>query len=144
MLEFKSTLRWNVRAGRRDEKMEHEVLKTVVAFLNSEGGCLLVGVGDDGSIQGTDLDEFPNDDKYLLHFTNLLRSRVGAAISTLVRYDLRPAEGKKVLVVQCGRSPEPVYLKSGSDQEFYIRTGPSSVKLSFPEFHEYVKTRFGG
>jgi hypothetical protein len=34
--EFKSTARWNVRAGRQDPKMEHVVVKTVCAFLNGE------------------------------------------------------------------------------------------------------------
>jgi type I restriction enzyme R subunit len=43
-VEFKSTLRWNVKENRKDPQMEHAVLKTVAAFLNSDGGILLIGV----------------------------------------------------------------------------------------------------
>ncbi|MDD2238152.1 MAG: putative DNA binding domain-containing protein, partial [Kiritimatiellae bacterium] len=42
--EFKTSLRWNVKAERKDPAMENAVLKTVNAFLNSSGGRLLIGV----------------------------------------------------------------------------------------------------
>ena len=51
-LEFKSSARWNMRTGRRDEAMENVVVKTVAAFLNSFGGTLLLGVEDAGTIIG--------------------------------------------------------------------------------------------
>jgi len=52
-LEFKSTLRWNVKEDRQDDKVvTHAVLKTIAAFLNTEGGDLLIGVADDGAIVG--------------------------------------------------------------------------------------------
>ena len=49
-LEFKSTLRWNLREDRKDNRVTHAVLKTIAAFLNTEGGDLLIGVADDGSV----------------------------------------------------------------------------------------------
>ena len=50
-LEFKSTLRWNLKEDRQDGKVvTHAVLKTIAAFLNTEGGDLLIGVADDVSI----------------------------------------------------------------------------------------------
>src|SRR6266852_4625837 len=55
-LEFKSTARWNVREGRADKAMEQVILKTVAALLNSNGGNLLIGVQDDGSIFGIEAD----------------------------------------------------------------------------------------
>ncbi len=51
-VEFKSTARWNIYAGRADKKMEHVITKTVCGFLNAEGGTLLIGVGDDGAVVG--------------------------------------------------------------------------------------------
>ncbi len=46
-LEFKSTLRWNLREDRKDDKaITHSVLKTIAAFLNTAGGDLLIGVDD--------------------------------------------------------------------------------------------------
>ena len=37
-LEFKSTLRWNLKTGRPEKGIEKAWLKSVVAFLNSDGG----------------------------------------------------------------------------------------------------------
>src|SRR5206468_507726 len=57
-LEFKSTLRWNLKENRQDDKgVTHAVLKTIAAFLNTEGGDLLIGVADDGLIVGIERDQ---------------------------------------------------------------------------------------
>ena len=47
ILEFKSTLRYNTKNKQIDKELEHEVMKTICAFLNSKGGCLVVGYSDD-------------------------------------------------------------------------------------------------
>ena len=68
-LEFKSTLRWNLKEDRQDDKgVTHAVLKTIAAFLNTEGGDLLIGVADDGSIVGIERDQLENDDKFMRHW----------------------------------------------------------------------------
>ncbi len=51
-LEFKSSARWNMRAGKRDDAMETVIAKTVAAFMNSGGGTILIGVDDDGHLIG--------------------------------------------------------------------------------------------
>lgn len=42
----------NLHTGQPDPKMEHAVLKTIAAFMNSKGGTLFVGVNDDGEAIG--------------------------------------------------------------------------------------------
>lgn len=76
-VEFKSTLRTNLESGEKDVRMETAVLKTLVAFMNTEGGTLLIGVGDEGEITGIDESNFENRDKLNLHMTNLIKSRIG-------------------------------------------------------------------
>ena len=51
-VEFKSTARWNLREGCKDKRMEDAVVKTIAGFLNTDGGTLLIGVGDDGRVIG--------------------------------------------------------------------------------------------
>ncbi len=64
-LEFKSTLRWNLVEDRKDDKViTHAALKTVAAFLNTEGGDLLLGVADDGSVVGIEVDRFESNDQF--------------------------------------------------------------------------------
>jgi len=141
-VEFKSTLRWNIKAKRIDKKMEHAVLKSIVAFLNTDGGTLLVGVEDDGNLLGIELDDFPNEDKYLLHFTNLVNGKIGKEISEFIKYELKNAKDQKVLFVKCAKSPTPVLLNFDKQEEFYVRTGPASVALSMSQMLGYIKTRF--
>jgi len=40
-LEFKQTLTKNIRTNQKDKKIQKATLKTIVAFLNTEGGTLL-------------------------------------------------------------------------------------------------------
>ncbi len=77
-VEFKSTFRMNLYTGKKDRAVEKAALKTICAFLNSEGGILMIGVGDDGEILGLDNDKFTNSDKMLLHVTNMIKERIGA------------------------------------------------------------------
>jgi len=51
-VEFKSTLRWNLYANKKDKAIEHASLKTLAAFMNSTGGTLIIGADDDGNILG--------------------------------------------------------------------------------------------
>ena len=142
ILEFKSTLRWNIHAKFIDKDLEHDVLKTIVAYLNTEGGTLLVGVKDDGSILGIDLDQFPNDDKYLLHLANLINNKIGKQFIDQIKYGLKLFGNKKILRVDIKPSTTPVFLKYNGQDEFYVRNGPSSVQLSTSEVLEYSRKHF--
>ena len=140
-VEFKSTLRWNIRANKMGKEIEIAWMKTVVAFLNSDGGTLLVGVDDDGGIVGTELDKFKNDDKYLLHVNNSIKDCIGVQYANYVSFDLIPHEDQKVLYVNCKPAEEPVFLKNGNDEEFYVRFGPSSKKLTTKEALAYMQNK---
>ena len=141
-VEFKSTLRWNLETNRADRKMEKNCLKTVAAFLNSEGGTLLVGVVDNGNILGIEADQFENDDKFLLHFANLINERIGRQYIHLIQSDLKEINGKKIFRVECSPSSSAVFLKIKGAEEFYVRNGPSSVRLSTSEVLDYSKKHF--
>ena len=140
-VEFKSTLRTNLHTGKPDKRMENACLKTIAAYLNSEGGLLLVGVDDEGIALGLAPDKFPNHDKVLLHLTGLIRNHLGGEFSPYIRIAMEPAGEEDVLVVECLSSPEPVYFRRDQDEIFYVRSGPSSIKLSPSEIVAYVGRR---
>lgn len=148
-LEFKSTLRWNLKEDRQDDKVvTHAVLKTIAAFLNTEGGDLLIGVADDGSIVGIERDQLENEDKFMRHLAQVVRNGFGDRAGTCIDPKTQVVNDKTVCVVSCQRSPEPVYLKwkgveSAPDGDFFVRSGPGTVKLAPDSAREYVKTRFG-
>lgn len=140
-LEFKSTLRTNLQTGEIDKRMEKAVLKTLVAFMNSDGGTLLIGVSDDGSVCGVDLDSFENKDKLNLHLTNLISSQIGNGFLPYISFDMVDFDEKTVVRVRCLTSPQPVFLKDGKVEIYYVRSGPSSVELTGMSLINYVNNR---
>ena len=140
-VEFKSTLRWNLKTDRSEKVIENSWLKSIVAFLNTDGGILLIGVSDAGNILGTATDRFDSDDRYLLHVNNRIREYIGLEFVTFINFQLVPVEGQKVLLVQCQPSPSPVFLKTGKDEDFYVRVGPGNRRLSTSEVLTYVTNR---
>lgn len=141
-LEFKSTLRTNLFTNQADKKMEHGVFKTVAAYLNSNGGTLLVGVSDKGEVVGMEKDGFPSNDRLGLHFTNLVKEYIGNEYLPFIKFDIVSVEDKSVLKVDCKKSPKHVFLKTGQDEEFYVRNGPASVKLSGSALVDYINYNF--
>jgi hypothetical protein len=147
-LEFKSSLRWNLRDDRKDDEViTHAVLKTIAAFLNTEGGDLLIGVADDRSVVGIEVDRFESDDKFMLHLAQCVRNGLGDRAGTCIDPRIQITGGKPICVVACQRSPEPVFLKwkkivKRPEGDFYVRSGPGSVRLEPESAREYIRTRF--
>jgi len=147
-LEFKSTLRWNLREDRKDDTViTHAVLKTVAAFLNTEGGDLLLGVADDGSVVGVEPDRLENNDKYMRHLAQAVRNGLGDRAGTCIDPKMQGVEGKTVCLVSCQRSPEPVFLRwkgteDSPEGDFYVRSGPGTIRLTPEDAREYIRTRF--
>ena len=64
--------------------MTHAVLKTIAAFLNTEGGDLLIGVADDGTIVGIERDQLESDDKFMRHLAQVVRNGLGDRAGTCI------------------------------------------------------------
>ncbi len=142
-VEFKSTMRWNLHADKPGKEIEKAWLKSVVAYLNTNGGFLLIGVADDGEILGLENDKFQNDDKLLLHFDNLIKQHIGLEFASYIKADIRTLGDKQVFLVACDRCPDPVYLKIGESEDFFIRMGPSTRSLPGSRVMDYLREREG-
>lgn len=142
-LEFKSTLRINLHTGEPDKKIEHSVLKTISAFLNTEGGSLLIGVSDSGLISGIERDHFQSIDKFNLHFTNLVKEYVGNENLPYMHFELVQIEDKHVMKVDCRKAKKPVFLKFNKEEEFYMRVGAATVQVSGSKLVSYIGNNFG-
>jgi len=142
--EFKSTLRWNLKSNRADDAITHACTKTIAAFFNSEGGRLLIGVADDGTIVGIERDQFPNQDKFQLHLSNVLKQQLGETATTGAAIELLSTlDNKTVCVVTCTASDVPVFCRlKGGEEHFYIRSGPGTTQLPPSELLTYVAGHF--
>ena len=141
LLEFKSTLRWDLKQDKSHMGIETAWLKTLVAFLNTDGGTLIVGVADDGAAVGLDKDHFESEDKYILHVNNRIQQNIGLEHARNLRFSLEPLGEEKVLVVECRPSLAPAFLKQGKLEDFYIRVGAGTRKLSMSQMLAYVTER---
>ncbi|HSR87730.1 MAG TPA: RNA-binding domain-containing protein, partial [Pontiella sp.] len=140
-VEFKSTMRMNLHTKKPGREIELAWLKGIAGFLNTDGGILLLGVSDAGEITGIEQDVFENEDKCRLHFKNLVSKHIGADLSKYIRFKLVPMGEKTVGVVLCAQASEPVFLKDGNKEHFYIRNGPSSDELPVSKALNYIKHR---
>jgi predicted HTH transcriptional regulator len=128
-------------------RVTHAALKTIAAFLNTDGGDLLIGVADDGATVGIERDKFESDDKFMRHLTQVVINSMGDRAGTCIDPKTQIIEGKTVCVVSCQRSPEPVFLKwkgvqSAPEGDFFVRSGPGTRKLPPDSAKEYIRTRF--
>lgn len=140
--EFKSTLRMNLHTGQNDVRMEREVLKSLAAFLNTDGGTLVIGVSDDGQPIGLAKDNFSSEDKMNLHLVNLIRDRIGPQHMLYIHPRFEDFHDKRVLLVECQRCRAPVYVKDGNMEHFFIRTGAATSELTGSRMQEFIKQRF--
>ncbi len=106
-------------------------------------------LADDGSIVGIERDYLDNDDKFMRHLAQVVRNGLGDRASTCIDPKVQIVQGKAVCVTSCQRSPEPVFLKwkgmeASPEGDFYVRSGPGSVRLSPESAREYIRTRFPG
>jgi hypothetical protein len=147
-LEFKATLRWSLEDSRQNDRgVTHAVLKTIAAFLNMDGGDLLIGVADDRTIVGIEPDGFESEDLFMQHLAQVVREGLGDRVSAYIDPRMQIVEGKTVCLVTCQRSLEPMFLKwkgmeQGTEGDFYVRRGPGSVRLSSESARQYIQTRF--
>lgn len=151
-LEFKSSLRWDFKEEVPNKKLEDVVLKTIAAFANKQGGTLLIGVADDGSILGLEGDYHAlggaNRDKFELHLRNVLNENFGAAfVTTRIALSFPAVDSVEICQVDVRPAKAPVVIKvkdkNGQAQEkFYVRSGNSSQELSLAEMQAYLSERF--
>jgi len=139
--EFKSTIRMNLHSKKPGKEIEVAWLKSVVAFCNTKGGNILIGVNDDGEILGLDADLFQNEDKCLLHVQNLLKDHVGMEFTKYINYKLYDFKPQKVLIVNCVPASEPLFLRANNKEQYYVRSGPSSIELPLSKAIKYIEDR---
>ena len=145
IVEFKSTARWNVRAGKRDKQMEHVIVKTVCGFLNAQGGRLLIGVDDDANVVGLAADmqtlSEPSRDSYERFLRQLLDNDLSVPTAGIVRIAFETLNSVDICVVSVAPYRRPVFAKPSaahdSPTEFYVRVGNSTKPLHGNDMLEY-------
>lgn len=107
------------------EMFTKECIKTIVAFSNTCGGSLYIGVSDDGTAIGVD-----DSDSVSLSLVNMVMDSVRPSVSGTVDISTTYMDGKEIIKVDVREGPsKPYYLREKGlrHEGVYIRKGPSSV-----------------
>jgi len=137
-LEFKQTFSIDISTHKKEKYIEDASIKTIAAFMNSDGGVLIVGVADNGDLIGleNEINKFyKNNDSFLLHVKNAIKNRIGEQFYPFIDYRLVELENKVILYVECLPSNSAVYVDS---KDFYVRTNPATDKLEGPKLVSYI------
>ena len=147
-VEFKKSARASLENDAPEKVINEGVIKTVAAFLNTEGGTLGIGITDDGDILGLQPDlDFKHQDidawqNWLM--TLLINTIGGGVVGALVNSRIEAAGSEVVCLVDVKTSSKPVYAKTTKgDKCFYVRSGNTTRMLDGPEIVDYVKERWG-
>ncbi len=113
---------------KRDGIENHVLAKALVAFLNLEGGTVLLGVDDDGSIRGT------YRDRLVEWVMEVGRAKVEPQIIPLVSWTRDIEPGRDVLAVSVTRgAAKPYACFHNGRKTYYIRVGNTSREASREE-----------
>jgi hypothetical protein len=127
--------------------IEEQCLKTIVAFLNTKGGTLMVGVHERNqkkTIVGIKRELFESNDHYERHINQQIQNRIGKRfLSDNISINFLKHEENELCIIKCDE-----YIPLGNDlpalldgEKCYRRTGPRTDLLNPVEFAKFSVER---
>ena len=119
-------------------QMIDDIYKEVIAFVNTDGGIIYIGIDDQGNLTGID-----DVDETYTRLTNGIRDAIQPDVTMFIRYILQE---NKVIRIEVGEgSYKPYYLKSKGLKPtgVYVRQGASSVQASSEQIRRMIKESDG-
>ena len=145
-LEFKSSFMWDYKEQKMNKDLKKAVMKNIAAFMNTNGGIIIIGIDDSRKVLGlapdfqlinkNDSDGFENV------FNMSIAKMLGIEFREYIDIVFEEIDEKTICAVYIQPSLQPVYLTYKDNEAFYIRTGNSSQPLSVKKATEYINTHF--
>lgn len=118
-----------------------DIRNTVVAFANTDGGKVYLGISNDGSVRGVE-----NADETILRITNMIRDSIRPDVTVFTQCSIETLEDKPVVILTVQRgTARPYYLygKGIRPEGVYVRQGASSVPASESAILNMIKETSG-
>jgi len=122
-------------------KVIGDVCKEIIAFANSRGGTLYIGVEDDGTVTGVE-----DTDEAILQLSNMVRDAIKPDVTMFVHYETIQIDDKKVIAVTVQRGTErPYYLgsKGLKPSGVFVRNGTSANPATDTAIRRMIKETDG-
>lgn len=119
-------------------RFTEEIYKEVIAFANTDGGVICVGIDDNGDVVGLD-----DVDKEYTRITNGIRDAVMPDVTMFVKYTIQ--ENKVVRITVNEGTNKPYYLRSKGLKPtgVYVRQGTSSAPAAPEMIRQMIKQSDG-
>ena len=83
-----------------------DICKEVIAFANTKGGTIYIGVQNDGEVIGVE-----NADKVTLRINNMIRDSIKPDVTMFVGYETKQIDEKQIVAVT---------VQKGTDRPYYL------------------------
>lgn len=162
-LEFKSSLLFDRKRAEVDpnakssdlksEGVLHSALRSVAALMNTDGGLLYLGVGDDGEAVGIESDYLflkpgkRGTDNWELLLRDCIKDRFyrGNSVNDFVDVKFVPTDKGNCTIVRVEVAPRPElsFLKSTTEKGYrlYRRQGNRTTEVPIEEFEDFLGSR---
>lgn len=118
-----------------------DICKEVIAFANTKGGTLYIGVQNDGQVTGIE-----NADKVTLQINNMVRDSIKPDVTMFVHYETQEIGGKQIIAVTVQKGTDrPYYLgsKGLKPSGVYVRNGTSTDPATDTAIRKMIKETDG-
>jgi len=171
LVEFKTDALWSTNYSNEDIKNHRPqtpelhkfgksaskiiIAKTLAAFLNSDGGDLIIGfkegkVVEKDEIVGIDVElsklKDPSIDGYRRMITELVKTYFPSAVfntfNSHFKISFEKADGKTLCRINAQKAKKRVFLKLKNKDYFYVRVDASTRELTGEDVVEFCENRF--
>lgn len=118
-----------------------DLCKEVIAFANTKGGTLYIGVEDNGTVIGVD-----STDRVTSQINNMVRDSIKPDITMFVHYETQVIDDKQIIAVTVQEGTDrPYYLgsKGLKPSGVYVRNGTSTDPASDTAIRKMIKETDG-
>ena len=119
----------------------NDICKEIIAFANTKGGILYIGVTDDGTPIGVE-----DADQVILQLNNKVRDSIKPDVTMFVRYETQMIDDKQIVAVAVQKGTDrPYYLaaKGLKPSGVFIRSGTSTDPATDTAIRKMIKETDG-
>ena len=114
------------------QKLTDSIPKEIVAFLNTDGGTIYIGVNDDGSVCGIE-----KLDESLKKIADIIENQILPESSSFVELGTKYIENKHIIAIKIRKGESLYYIKKygRSSQGCYVRVGSTCRSMTEEKIH---------
>jgi serine/threonine protein kinase len=129
------------------KEVQRGVTRAIASFLNTDGGTLLIGISDSGTVLGIEHDfpylgKKPSYDGWMLSLKGLITASFSDDVWAAITVSLVHHGGAAVAVVNCPKRMSETWHCGDGIERFFIRTSNASCEIVGPALSRYIRERW--